>query len=222
MRIALPLQRIEARLEQQALLFFKFEFDTQRVPHLERDADHHGRAKPDQDLKSPIASFKREQTARACRAGHVARNPLAADFKGANEEQHQNLAVDARLEQVAPYPTPQAQVDEWSKRPYLVRLNKSPEKAGGQPERGVEWQREVFAVEESRDRQYDATKHRPNRTDKQPEQNRGLKRDVGSLKIRDLRPDPHAKRERNQHECHQAHGLAAAAEFGEQKLLKCA
>ena len=49
-RIDLALQGVEARFEQQMLLFFELHLDAQSVPDLDRDADDDGRAEPHQHL----------------------------------------------------------------------------------------------------------------------------------------------------------------------------
>ena len=61
MGIDLALQGVKAGFKQQPLLLFKRHLDAQRIPDLERDADHDGRAEPDQRLqpKLPASSAKR-------------------------------------------------------------------------------------------------------------------------------------------------------------------
>ena len=50
-----------------------------------------------------------------------------------NQKQHQELAVDARLAQVAPHPAVKAQVDERRERPDLFLLDKSAQQPAPRP-----------------------------------------------------------------------------------------
>ena len=107
MRVDLALQGIEPGLEQQALLLFELHLDAQRVPHLERNAHIDGRAEVNQRLQPPLASDERKKPVRKF-IGY----PVPAGLGGRDKEQHQNLAIQSRLEQVAAHPAVQAQVDE--------------------------------------------------------------------------------------------------------------
>ena len=62
-RIDLALEGVEAGFEQEMFLFLELDFEAEGVPHLEGDADDHGSAEPDQDLK-PRAAWQPGQ--RAC------------------------------------------------------------------------------------------------------------------------------------------------------------
>jgi hypothetical protein len=140
-RIDLALQGVEPGFEQQALLLFQLQFDAQRVPHLERNAHHDGRAEPDQRLQPPLAGEQRKE---AVRKG--VGDPVADHLHGGDEDQHQNLAVDARLAQVAAHPAVEAQVDEGREGPDLLLLDKAAQQARRQSQRGVEGQGQKLVV----------------------------------------------------------------------------
>ena len=127
-----------------------------------------------------------------------------------DEKQHQDLAVDARLAQIAAHPAVEAEVDEGREGPDLFLLDEAAEDAGGQPERGVEGQREVFVVEDGGDGEHDAAQHGPAGADEQAEKNDGLKGDVGGEEVGDRDADPDAEGERHQEEGQQGEGLAVA------------
>ena len=103
------------------------------------------------------------------------REPLAADLESDDEKQHHDLAVDARLAQVAAHPAPEAEVDEGGEGPDLVHLDETAEQACGQAERGVEGKGEIFVVKDGRDGEDNATEHGPSRADEQAEEDDGFK-----------------------------------------------
>ena len=109
-----------------------------------------------------------------------------------------NLAVDARLDQIAANPAVEAEIDEGCERPDLFLLNEAADGAGGQAESDVEGQREIFVVQNGGNRQHGAAEHGPAGTDEQAEQNDGFKRDVGGEKVGNPKPKPNPESKRHQ------------------------
>ena len=58
-----------------------------------------------------------------------------------------NLAVDARLDQVAANPAVEAEVDERREGPDLFLLDEAADHAGGQAQSNVEGQRQIFVMQ---------------------------------------------------------------------------
>ena len=77
--------------------------------------------------------------------GKRACDPVAAGFGGDDEEEHEELAVDARAAEDAAHPAIEAEIDEGRERPDLLRLDEAAEDAGEKSDRDVEGQREVLA-----------------------------------------------------------------------------
>ena len=213
--IDLALQGVEAGLKQEALLLFELELDAQGVPDLERDADDHGRAEPDQHLQAGDVGVEREEAMRI-----KVRQPFAADLQNDDEEQHHDLAVEAGLAEVAAHPAPEAEVDEGGEGPDLVHLDKAAEEAGGQAERGVEGQSQVLMVKDGGDGEDDAAEHGPSGTDEEAKENDGFKGDVGGEEVGDLGADPDAEGERHEEKGQQGRGLAVAAILGKEQPLE--
>ena len=145
MGIDLALQGVEPGFEQQTLLVFEFHLYAQRVPHLEGNAHHDGRAEPDQRLQPELAGDERKEPVRK-----GVGNPVAAGLSGHDEKQHEKLAVHARLGQVAAHPAIEAQVDEGREGPDLLLLDIEAEQPGGQSQHSVERQRQKLVVVEGR------------------------------------------------------------------------
>ena len=134
-----------------------------------------------------------------------------------DENQEQNLAVDARLDEIAAHPAVEAEIDEGSEGPDLFFLDEAADHAGGQAESDIEGQREILVMQDGRDRQNGAAEHGPAGADQQAEKNDGLKRDVGGEKVRHPEPQPNAERERHQEKRQQGERLRGAALFGKEQ-----
>ena len=138
-----------------------------------------------QHLQPPLAGQQRKQPVRK-RVGE----PVPARLRRHDQKQHQELAVDARLAQVAAHPAVEAQVDEWRERPDLLLLDKTAQHARSQTQSGVEGQRKIFVVVDRGHGQHHAAQHGPARPQQQAQQDDRGKGDVGSQKVG--HPEPHS------------------------------
>ena len=100
-----------------------------------------------------------------------------------DEKQEQNLAVDARLDEIAPHPAVEAEIDEGRERPDFFFLDEAADHAGGEAEKHVERQRQIFVVQEGWTGQDSAAQHGPAGTDQKAEKNDGLKRNSAARKF---------------------------------------
>ena len=101
--------------------------------------------------------FEREEAVRV-----DVRQPFAADFQ--NDDRGTSIRIwrsKRGLAQVAAHPAPEAQIDEGGEGPDLLHLDEVAENSGGQAERRVEGQRQVFVVEDGGDGEHDAAQHGP-------------------------------------------------------------
>ncbi len=114
-RIDLALECVEAGFEEQTLLLFEGLLDADGVPDLEGNADDHGGAGPDGEADEPAVGIEGEEA-----GGIDAMNPLAESLHGNDEEEEQNLAIDAGTEQVAADPAVEAQIHEGGEGPDLL------------------------------------------------------------------------------------------------------
>ncbi len=128
-----------------------------------------------------------------------------------------NLAVDARLDQVAAHPAVEAQVDERRERPDLFLLDEAADRAGGQAKSNVEGQREILVMQDGGNRQDRAAEHGPARPDEQAEKNDGFKGDVGGEKVGNPEPKPDPESERHQEKSQQRQRLPATALLGKKQ-----
>ena len=76
------------------------------------------------------------------------REPLAGHLHEGDEEQKQNLAIDARLDDVAAHPAVEAQVDKGGEGPDLFFLDGAADHADHEAEEHVKRQRQKFAVQD--------------------------------------------------------------------------
>ena len=210
--IDLALQSIKSSFEHQALLLFERHLDAQGIPHLNGDSDRDRRAQPDQRLQPEFAGEQRKQ---AMRKG--VSDPVASHLHHRNQNQEEELAVDARLDQVAANPAVEAEVDEGRKRPDLFLLHKAADHAGSEAQNNVERQREIFVVQNGGDRQHTPAEHGPARPDEQAEQNHGFKRDVGGKKVGNPKPKPNPERKRHQEKSQQSQSLPMTPLLGKKQ-----
>ena len=139
-----------------------------------------------------------------------------------DEEEHEELAVDARAAQVAAHPAVEAEVDEGREGPDFFRLDEAAEHAGEQADGGVERQRKIFAVVHRGSGKHDAAEHRPARSDEQAEEDDGFEGNVGGEKVGDRDADPDAEGEGNEEEGQQARvcrGRRCSAKNRRRKVL---
>src|SRR5581483_8605631 len=195
----------------------EFELDAERVPDLDGDAHDDRRAETHQGLKPWFRRKQRKET-----AGKHVRQPVAASLGRHDKKEHEELAIDTRAAQNAPYPAIQTKIDERCERPDLLRIDDAAEKAGQKAECRVERQRQVCAVIESGEREQYRAQYSPARAEKETEKNDGRERDVGGEKVGDRGPNPDAQGERNQEKGQQGEGLAGAAILGEEQATKAA
>src|SRR5579863_9489746 len=142
MRIDLALQGVETRLEYEALLFFKRELDAERIPYLERDADHDGRADPDQRLQPDLVSQQREEPVRK-----LVGDPVTRHLHYDDQDEQQDLRVNAGLTQIAAHPAVDAEIDKRRERPDVFCSDEADNKSRDEPEQNIEWQGQVFMVQ---------------------------------------------------------------------------
>src|SRR5579871_4656755 len=112
MGIDLALQGVEASFEQQVLLLFQLDLQAQGIPYLEGNADDNRSAEPDQDAHSPGVGDQGKQL-----AGIHTGEGFAASLKEGNEQEHEELAIEAGLAKVAPDPAIETEVDKGSEAP---------------------------------------------------------------------------------------------------------
>ena len=142
-RIDLALQGIEASFKEEALLLFKRLLDADGVPDFEWDADDHGGAGPDGDANDPPVGCEREEA-----VGVVARSPLAQDFHGDDEDEEENLAIDAGTEEGAADPAVKAEVDEGREGPDFFLFYETAVDASGDGDGEKEGEGEIFAMQD--------------------------------------------------------------------------
>ena len=131
MGVDLALQGVEPSLKQQAFLLFERHLDAQCVPYLERDAHEMGA----HSHTSACSHRLPEQAARRGGAGNRCAIQSRHISISRDEKQQQNLAIDARLVQVAAHPALEAQIDEGRKGPDLFFFDKAAEHARSQAKR---------------------------------------------------------------------------------------
>jgi len=214
-RVDLALKGVEAGFKKETLLLFQLELDAEGVPDLERDSYDHGRAEPDENLKTPDAGVEREETLWV-----YARDPLMRDLTEHDEEEHEDLAIDAWLADIAANPAVEAEIDEGGEVPDFFFFDGEAEEAGGEAEDGVEGQGEEFMVVDGGRGEDDAAEHGLDGAEEQAKEDDGFKGDVGGEEVRDGGADPDAEGKGDEEKGHQPDGLAAAAAICEEKPLE--
>ena len=142
------------------------------------------------------------------------------DLTEHDEEEHEDLAVNARLVEIAADPAVEAEIDEWGEVPDFFFFDGKAEESGGEAEDGVEGQGEEFMVVDGGDGKDDAAEHGFYGAEEQAEEDDGFKGDVGGEEVGDGGADPDAEGEGDEEKGHQSDGLAAAAVVRKEKPLE--
>src|SRR6185503_19799236 len=103
MRIDLPVHCIEACFEKKMLLLLELHLDAQGIPHLQRNAHHDRSAETNKNLHPWLLRNEREEFVR-----EPGMDPASTCLGRHDQEQHQELAVDAWAQQNPPDPTVKA------------------------------------------------------------------------------------------------------------------
>ncbi len=214
-RVDLALQGVEARFEQEALLFFELQLHAQGVPDFDGDADDDGRGEQDECLQPPLRSEQSEQP-----TGKEVRQPGAAGFGRNDKKEHEELAVNAWAAQIATDPTIKTEVDEGGEGPDLFGCNSTAQEPGEKPQGCVERQRQILAMVQGGKGEDQTTDDGPAGPEKESEENDRLEGDVGGEEVGDSGANPYAERERHEKEGEQSDSLRRAAVFGEEQAAK--
>jgi len=199
------------------LLLFELHLDAKRVPHLDGDADHDRSAQADKNLDPGLFGDESEEL-----LGKACMDPVAASFGGNDEEEQQELAVDARAAENAFHPAIEAEIDEGCEGPDFVGFDKAAEDTGKECDRNVEGQREVLGMEDCGYSEYGCAERGPARADQKAEKDDGLERDVGGEEIGDGGTYPDTKGKWDEEKGEQGKSLLGTAFFREEKGRKVA
>ncbi len=213
-RIDLTLEGVEAGFEEETLLLFEGLLDADGVPDFQGDADDHGGAGPDGDADKPGVGDQREEAVRH------ARGPFAQDFHGDDEDEQENLAVDAGTEEGTADPAVEAEIDEGRERPDFFLVDKAAIDAGGDGDGKEKWQGEEFSVEDGGESQNRRADEGGAGAEENAEENGGFEGNVGGVEVGDGDTDPNAQAERDADEGKQAKGLGEGAFVAKEELLK--
>ena len=217
MRVDLALESIEAGFEQEALLFFEGALDADGVPDFERDADDHGGAGPDGEADQPAVGDEGEETAMRHALG-----PLAQHFHGNDEDEQEDLAIDAGAEERAADPAIEAEVDEGGEGPDFFLVDEAAVDAGGDGDGHQEGEGQEFAVKDSGQREHGGADEGGAGANEDAENDGGLEGDVGGIEVGDGDANQHAEAERHTDECDEAKGLGYGAFVAEEEVLEFA
>ena len=90
-------------------------------------------------------------------------NPLADDLHANDQNQEQDLPVEARLAQVAANPAIDAEIDEGRERPDFLFFDKLSVEPCCNGDRKIEGQRQIFVVKHGRQRKRRSHRRAPTR-----------------------------------------------------------
>jgi hypothetical protein len=214
--IDLTLKGVKARFEEETLLFFEGSLDADGVPDFERDADDHGGAGPDGDTDDPAAGGERKEA-----MGHAS-DQLTENLHSDDEDQKQNLAIDAGTQQRAANPAVEAEVDEGGEGPDFFLIDEAAVDTGGDGDGEQEGKRKEFAMEDGGKGKDGGSHERSAWADEDADDDGGLKGDVGGVEVGDGDTNQYAEAEGNTDEGEKPEGLGDGTVFTEQKVLKFA
>ena len=138
-------------------------------------------------------------------------DPHAQHLHADDQHQQQDLAIEARLAQIAAYPAVDAEVDKGREGPDFFRLDRAAVQTrdNGHPEK--EGQAQIFVVQHRGQRQHRAPEQSRPWAQQDAQDDDGFKTDVGGVEVGDDEADPYAQRQRNTEEGQQANGLRGGA-----------
>ena len=150
------------------------------------------------------------------------RSPFAEHFHGDDEDEEEDLAVDAGTQEGAADPAIEAEVDEGGEGPDFFLVNEAAVDAGGDGDGEQERESEEFSVQDGGQREHGCADEGGAGTDEDAEKDGGLERDIGGVEVGDGDADPHAEAERDTDEGQETESLAEGTVVTEEEVLKFA